>query len=112
MLNLDMNRAWYGPQHIAYAAQNNAIEVLLVTDELFRAADVAKRKMYCDLCENVKDCGGTVKVFSSLHPSGEQLQKISGVAAILRFPLHVPDEEKLDEASDDDSSSSDDSDDE
>ena len=31
--------------------------------------------------------GGTVLIFSSMHISGEQLNQITGVAAILRFPL-------------------------
>lgn len=30
------------------------------------------------------------KSFSSLHPSGEQLGQLSGIAAILRFPVPEP----------------------
>ena len=47
--------------------------------------------------ENVKLAGGKTYVFSSLHPSGEQLNNVSvegkcnvqltGIAAILRFPM-------------------------
>lgn len=33
-------------------------------------------------------------IFSSLHPSGEKLNNLSGIAAILRFPLNM---EYLDE---------------
>jgi hypothetical protein len=39
------------------------------------------------LVESVRENGGTVHKFSSLHVSGEQLSQMSGVAAILRFPL-------------------------
>jgi protein pelota len=35
----------------------------------------------------VKDGGGEALVFSSMHISGEQLNQLSGIAAILRFPL-------------------------
>lgn len=31
--------------------------------------------------------GGTVHVFSGMHASGEQLNQLTGIAAILRFPL-------------------------
>lgn len=31
--------------------------------------------------------GGQVHVFSGMHASGEQLNQLSGIAAVLRFPL-------------------------
>jgi len=63
-----------------------AVDCLLVTDKLFKAADIRKRKAYVDLVESVKSHGGLVHIFSSLHVSGEQLDKFTGVAATLRFP--------------------------
>ncbi|XP_020616695.1 protein pelota homolog isoform X3 [Orbicella faveolata] len=73
--------------HIERANEAMAVETLLVTDELFRSTDLPTRKRYVKLVENVKDNGGDVRVFSSLHVSGEQLGQLSGVAAILRFPM-------------------------
>ena len=35
----------------------------------------------------VRDTGGQVKIFSSLHVSGEQLDQLSGLCALLRFPM-------------------------
>uniref|UniRef100_A0A7I4DHN3 eRF1/Pelota-like N-terminal domain-containing protein n=1 Tax=Physcomitrium patens TaxID=3218 RepID=A0A7I4DHN3_PHYPA len=64
-----------------------AIQTLLITDELFRSADITTRRKYVDLVESVKAGGGDVYVFSSMHISGEQLQQLTGIAAILRFPL-------------------------
>jgi protein pelota len=96
MLQHEPNRACYGIKHIEKANEANAIELLMVTDELFRSADVPTRQRYVGLVESVRDGGGTVRVFSSLHVSGEQLGQLSGVAAILRFPLP-----QLDEDSDD-----------
>lgn len=81
-----------------------------------RSADVPTRQRYVALVESVKDGGGTVKVFSSLHVSGErkrvprgtskltqvcfsfplELGQLSGVAAILRFPLPQLDEDSED----------------
>ena len=63
----------------------------MVTDTLFKSCDVATRQRYVRLTESVKEHGGKVRIFSSLHVSGEQLAMVGGIAAILRFP--VPEEE-------------------
>ncbi|KAL9646443.1 hypothetical protein ABK040_006440 [Willaertia magna] len=87
MLSNDPNRAVYGPKHVLMAAENDAIDVLLITDELFRSSDIKERMKFINLTQNVKQTNGKVVLFSSLHPAGEQLTQLSGVAAILRFPL-------------------------
>ena len=66
-----------------------------MTDTLFKSCDVATRQAFVALCESVREHGGRVRVFSSLHVSGEQLAQVSGIAAILRFPM--PEEEVLDD---------------
>ncbi|XP_027037348.1 protein pelota homolog [Pocillopora damicornis] len=81
------DRAYYGVTHVEKANEALAIETLLVTDELFRSTDLPTRKRYVKLVESVKENGAEVRVFSSLHVSGEQLGQLSGVAAILRFPM-------------------------
>eukprot|EP00899_Mesostigma_viride_P023423 jgi/Mesvir1/4265/Mv22226-RA.1 len=87
MMSSDSARAFYGPGHVAAAHEQLAIQTLLLSDALFRNADVATRRKYVDLVESVKASGGDVHIFSSAHPSGEQLQQLTGIAAILRFPL-------------------------
>ena len=42
---------------------------------------------YAALVDGVREAGGEALVFSSMHISGEQLSQLSGIAAILRFPL-------------------------
>jgi protein pelota len=37
--------------------------------------------------EEVKKGGGEVLIFSSIHESGKQLDQLTGVAAILSFPM-------------------------
>jgi protein pelota len=49
--------------------------------------DKQTRMQWVAVVEAVKDANGTVHIFSSMHVSGEQLQQLSGVAALLRFPL-------------------------
>lgn len=87
MLGRDQDRAVYGPAHVLHAAEMGAIDSLLVTDTLFRAADPVKRQKFVSLVETVKQTGATVTVFSTQHVTGEQLNLMSGLAAILRFPL-------------------------
>lgn len=36
MLGTDEMRAWYGPDHVALAADRGAIGTLLISDQLFR----------------------------------------------------------------------------
>lgn len=91
----DPDRAWYGYQSVVAANEQLAIESLLVTDELFRNSNVATRRQYVLLVESVRENGGQVYIFSSMHVSGQQLQQVAGVAAILRFPM--PDLDELEQ---------------
>ncbi|GKY99981.1 hypothetical protein MPSEU_000951600 [Mayamaea pseudoterrestris] len=95
MMNDDPDRAYYGFDHVSKAHEQLAIESLLVTDELFRSSDVKTRRLYVQLVESVRATGGKVFIFSSMHVSGQQLQQVSGVAALLRYPL--PDLDELEE---------------
>ncbi|GBM75288.1 Protein pelota [Araneus ventricosus] len=100
MLMNEPNKAFYGPRHVLKANEAQAIDTLLISDKLFRCNDVAKRKMFVGLVDSVRENGGEVKLFSSLHPSGEQLDQLSGLAAILRFPMEELDEEENDSSGD------------
>jgi protein pelota len=99
-LNNDDYRAFYGDQVVEKAIQiTGAIKVLLITDSLFKNDDIQKRKHYIDIVEKVKNDGGEVSVFSSLHDSGKQLDQLTGIAVILNYP--VPDLEDDGDDSDD-----------
>ncbi|XP_057960906.1 protein PELOTA 1-like [Malania oleifera] len=87
MLSNDPARACYGPKHVEVAHERLAVQTLLITDDLFRSSDIATRREYINLVKSVKDSGGTAHIFSSMHVSGEQLAQLTGIAAILRFPL-------------------------
>ncbi|THH32954.1 hypothetical protein EUX98_g1255 [Antrodiella citrinella] len=89
MLGSDEMRAWYGPDHVTLAADRGAVGTLLISDELFRASDPTTRKKYVDLVEDVRNKGAEVLIFSSMHESGQQLNQLTGIAAILTFPLDV-----------------------
>ncbi|KAF8165236.1 eRF1 domain 1-domain-containing protein [Crassisporium funariophilum] len=89
MLGSDEMRAWYGPDHVCLAADRGAIGTLLISDNLFRASDPATRKKYVSVVESVQQKGGEVVIFSSMHESGQQLNQLTGIAAILTFPLDI-----------------------
>jgi protein pelota len=95
LMETDPDKAYYGYDHVAKAHEELAIDSLLVTDELFRASNIQTRKRYVRLVESVRENGGQVFIFSSMHVSGQQLQQVSGIAAILRYPL--PDLDELEE---------------
>ena len=94
-MDTDPDTAYYGYHHVKSASDQLAIDSLLVTDQLFRSSSVQTRRSYVDLVEAVRANGGTVYVFSTMHVSGQQLQQVSGVAAILRYPLPDLDELEL-----------------
>lgn len=87
LLDIAPEKAYYGYLHVQKANEELAIDSLLISDELFRSSDVVARKKYVALVESVRERGGTVYVFSTMHVSGQQLQQVSGVAAILRYPM-------------------------
>uniref|UniRef100_A0A8C2D5M7 Pelota mRNA surveillance and ribosome rescue factor n=2 Tax=Cyprinus carpio TaxID=7962 RepID=A0A8C2D5M7_CYPCA len=72
---------------------------LLQVGDSLRASTISR---YVRLVDNVKENGGNVRIFSSLHVSGDQLNQLSGVAAILRFPIADVSEAEEDSSSDED----------
>ncbi|CCA69977.1 probable Pelota protein [Serendipita indica DSM 11827] len=89
MLGQDEMRAWYGPDHVALAADRGAIGALLISDDLFRSSDPTTRKRYVEMADAVRTKGAEVLIFSSMHETGQQLNQLSGIAAILTFPLDI-----------------------
>ena len=72
MLASDEQRAWYGPDHVALAADRGAVGTLLISDELFRAGDPKVRRRYVSIVEDVREKRGEVLIFSSMHESGQR----------------------------------------
>lgn len=93
-LNTNSTKAYYGYRHVRLAADRAAVATLLISDALFRCRDPAARRSYVRLVDDATAAGSVVRVFSSMHVSGEQLTQMSGVAALLRFAI-----EDMEEAS-------------
>lgn len=89
LLSMDPNKAIYGLRDVETANHYEAIYCLMVSDMLFRSTNLALRKKYTQLMDSVRKYGADVRVFSSMHICGQQLNQLTGVAAILKF--EVPD---------------------
>ncbi|TIA90935.1 hypothetical protein E3P99_01294 [Wallemia hederae] len=90
MLVTDEHRAWYGPDHVQKAIDRGAVGTLLISDSLFRSQNVAERKRFVRMVEDVRELGGTeVLIFSAMHESGHKLDLLSGIAALLTYPLDI-----------------------
>nr|XP_033802339.1 protein pelota homolog isoform X2 [Geotrypetes seraphini] len=72
MLQQEPDRAFYGIKHVEKANEALAIDTLLISDDLFRHQDIPTRSRYVRLVDSVRDNAGTVRIFSSLHVSGER----------------------------------------
>lgn len=101
LLQHEPDKACYGLKQIEKANNADSIETLMVTDALFRTDDVVLRKKLARMVDSVKDSGGNVHIFSSMHVSGERLGQLTGIAGMLRFPLPDIDSDD-DDYSDDD----------
>jgi len=94
------DKACYGIKSVNFALDAVAIETLLISDNLFRAKNNVTRSEYVKLAEKAEKNGIKVVIFGSISPAGERLKQMTGVAAILRFPLPGLDDIAEDEDSD------------
>ncbi|KAK0719052.1 hypothetical protein B0T21DRAFT_295631 [Apiosordaria backusii] len=100
-LRQDDGRAWYGVKPVAKAIREGAVGrgggVLMVNSAFFKSMDVAERQKYVALVDKVRADGGDVRLLSSDHESGQRLDALGGIAALLTYPLHDLDEDDDDE---------------
>ncbi|MHA1771098.1 MAG: mRNA surveillance protein pelota [Candidatus Thorarchaeota archaeon] len=84
----DDGLATYGDAEVAKAAQYGAIEHLLITDKKLRGAEDDKRRWLDRVIKDTEKAAGKLHIVSTEHPAGDQLDHISGIAAILRFKIN------------------------
>lgn len=97
-LNNDDGRAWYGLDEVTKAINLDAVKYLMISDSLFKNDDINIRKNYIELTKTAENMGQKVYIFSSLHESGVQLNQLTGIAALLKYPMELDsDEDENDE---------------
>lgn len=82
------NLAVYGDKETKKAADSGAISILLVTD--LKIKQSRENNSYAKLeyiMKSVDDIKGEVRLLSSSHDAGKQLDGLGGIAGILRYKL-------------------------
>ena len=77
----------YGFDEVAKAVQLGAVEELLITDKKLREGSNEDRRKMDALIRNTEATRGAFHIVSTEHPTGEQLHRLGGIAAILRFRM-------------------------
>lgn len=86
-LGKNQNDVTYGFNEVKNLVLTNAIDKLLITDIFLRDQTPDMRKEIDELIRNIEYKQGKVYIISTLHPAGEQLSGLSGIAALLRYPI-------------------------
>ena len=80
------NNITYGLKEVEKAAIYGAVDHLLVLDKLL--VNPEEREKIEKIIKLVKSNGGRVTIMSSLHDSGKTVEGLSGIIALLRFPIN------------------------
>ncbi|MFX1485266.1 MAG: mRNA surveillance protein pelota [Promethearchaeota archaeon] len=77
----------YGNDEVSKAVEYGAVEDLLITDKKLREGDNATRRWMDSLIRNTEKTRGKFHVVSTEHPAGDQLERLGGIGAVLRFRI-------------------------
>ncbi|GJS43559.1 protein PELOTA 1 [Tanacetum coccineum] len=98
---LPKDRACYGPKHVEVANERMAVQTLLITDELFRSADIASRQRYVNLVKSIEKNGGTTRLMyflqSMFRGNNGPHPAIYGTC-LAYLPIPLPDLEDISES--------------
>lgn len=92
-MNNDTNTVLFGHQRVIDAAKQGAVKTLLVTDNFIHTLELNERLKFLELKDQLEQGQTDVVIFSTRHQSGEQLEELGGVAAILRYAIEPPPED-------------------
>jgi len=70
-LRKNPEKAAYGKQWVEAAITQKAVNVLLISDKVFKTKNYTERNKYVSLTKTVEGFGGQVVFFSSMNPTGE-----------------------------------------
>lgn len=78
----------YGLAAVENAVIMGAVEKLVVADTTLREADEEQRLKLDDLMRQVEKRNAAITVVSTEHEAGAKLLSLSGIVALLRYPLY------------------------
>ena len=77
-----------GLEQVEKAAKLGAVEKLVLADAVLRKADEQQRLLVEGIMRTVEQKGGgTTMIVSTEHEAGLKLLALSGIAALLRYPV-------------------------
>jgi protein pelota len=77
----------YGNDEVSNAVDFGAVEELLITDKKLREGDDKTRRWMDAMIRKTEKTRGKFHVVSTEHPAGNQLHRLGGLGAILRFRI-------------------------
>jgi protein pelota len=77
----------YGLEEVEKAEETGAVEKLVLADTVLRDSSDEKRLLMEELMKKVEQKNGSIIVVSTEHEAGAKLLSLSGIAALLRFPI-------------------------
>ncbi len=86
-LGQDTGTVTYGLDNVKRALDMGAIETLLISDDQISIEDLDKRRIIDEMVDSNSKMRGKTIIMSINHESGDQLSKLGGLAALLRYPL-------------------------
>ncbi|MEM2005145.1 MAG: mRNA surveillance protein pelota [Zestosphaera sp.] len=84
LLATEPDRVAYGLEDVGLAARNNAVETLLVVEDLLSSDESGRVD---ELLNAVEERGGRVRIIPAESPLAVKLKGLGGVIAVLRFAL-------------------------
>jgi protein pelota len=78
----------YGLEAVETAVQMGAVETLVLADTMLRESGEEQRLHLEQLMREVEQRRGSITVVSTEHEAGAKLLGLSGIAALLRFPIN------------------------
>ncbi len=84
----------YGLDQVENAMQIGAVAKLVLADTMLRESEVSQRLRLEKIMREVEQRAGSVTVVSTEHEAGAKLLALTGIAALLRFPIYNASETK------------------
>lgn len=78
----------YGLHAVENAVNMGAVEKLILADTILRESGEEQRLQLEKLMREAEKRRGSITVVSTEHEAGEKLLALTGIAALLRFPIH------------------------
>jgi protein pelota len=85
-LGKSLTTVTYGLDAVENAVNMGAVETLIIADTLLREADENPRLHLERLMREAEQRRATITVVSTEHEAGKELEALTGIAALLRFP--------------------------